>query len=221
MTIRRYFDSDALTLGTEVLRCEPVEATDVGADAARFRVTLAETLFHPQGGGQPSDTGRIGAARVLRVVAEPGGAIVHFVDVELAPGAVEIAVDAAPRALHARLHSAGHLLAYAGAAAGWRAVKGHHWPGEARVVFERASGTGEGAELDAATLAREVNALVAAALPRVLSERDGMRMLAYGALESSPCGGTHVAHTGEVGTIEILKCKEKKGQLSVQYDVAA
>ncbi|WP_186101700.1 alanyl-tRNA editing protein [Burkholderia gladioli] len=213
MTIRRYFDSDALTLSTEVLACEPDE------EAGRFRVTLAETLFHPQGGGQPSDTGRIGEARVLRVAAD-GEAVVHLVDRAVAPGEVEIEVDAGPRALHARLHSAGHLIAYVGATVGWRAVKGHHWPGEARVVFERDSADAELAAIETQALANGVNAMIAAGLPRVLAEREGRRVIAYGEHDFSPCGGTHVAGTGEIGAVLITKVKEKKGQVSVQYEVA-
>lgn len=219
MTIRRYFDSDALTLNAEVLGCEP-DAAQPGADAPRFRVTLAQTLFHPQGGGQRADTGRIGAASVLHVAAE-GETIVHYTDRAVPPSETRIEVDAGPRALHARLHSAGHLIAYAGAGFGWRAVKGHHWPGEARVVFERDATAPAPRELDAPALEAAVGALVTAALPRVLSERDGMRMLAYGALEASPCGGTHVTDTSAVGAVTILKIKEKKGQLTVNYDVAA
>ncbi|MBN3726124.1 alanyl-tRNA editing protein [Burkholderia sp. Ac-20379] len=217
MTIRRYFDSDALTLTTQVLACEPEAPAEPGDGATRFRVVLAETLFHPQGGGQRADTGCIGEANVLHVAIE-GDTVVHVTDRAVPAGAVSIEVDAAPRTLHARLHSAGHLIAYAAATFGWRAVKGHHWPGEARVVMERDA---DAREMDAQALADAVDALVAAALPRVLTERDGMRMLAYGTLDASPCGGTHVADTAAVGAVTIARVKEKKGQLTVQYDVAA
>jgi Ser-tRNA(Ala) deacylase AlaX len=40
-------------------------------------VRLSATPFHPQGGGQPSDTGRIGDVEVLRVVSESEG-IIHY-----------------------------------------------------------------------------------------------------------------------------------------------
>jgi len=33
------------------------------------------------------------------------------------------------------------------------------------------------------------------------------------------CGGTHVSSAGQIGRIRILKIKEKKGQLSIQYDI--
>ncbi|MDC6126450.1 beta-eliminating lyase-related protein, partial [Burkholderia gladioli] len=61
MTIRRYFDSDALTLSTEVLACEPDE------EAGRFRVTLAETLFHPQGGGHTTQPSAVSITQATEV----------------------------------------------------------------------------------------------------------------------------------------------------------
>ena len=42
MTQRTYYNSDELTMRTLVLDCSP-------ADDGKFRVTLAATLFHPQG----------------------------------------------------------------------------------------------------------------------------------------------------------------------------
>ncbi|MGC8141430.1 alanyl-tRNA editing protein, partial [Salmonella enterica] len=62
-----------------------------------------------QGGGQPSDTGRIGDVEVLRVVSESEG-IVHYTAAPVAPGPAVAAVDAEPRQLHTRLHSAGHVI---------------------------------------------------------------------------------------------------------------
>ncbi|CAE6813664.1 hypothetical protein [Paraburkholderia haematera] len=47
MTQPTYYDIDELTMRTHVLDFSP-------ADDGKFHVTLAETLFHPQGGGQLS-----------------------------------------------------------------------------------------------------------------------------------------------------------------------
>ena len=68
MTRRLYYDHDQLLTSVEVLSCIPHEQ--------QFAVTLNATPFHPQGGGQPSDTGWIGQAAVLRV-AQEGEQIVH------------------------------------------------------------------------------------------------------------------------------------------------
>ena len=60
MTLRLFFHSDDLKANVEVLDCTPHEN--------EFAVVLRATLFHPQGGGQPFDTGWIGESQVLRVV---------------------------------------------------------------------------------------------------------------------------------------------------------
>lgn len=51
MTERRYYYSDDVQGQAQVLSCAP-------AEAGAYAVELDATLFHPQGGGQPSDVGR-------------------------------------------------------------------------------------------------------------------------------------------------------------------
>jgi alanyl-tRNA synthetase len=208
MTQRTYYNSDELTMRTQVLDCSPV-------DDGKFRVTLAETLFHPQGGGQLCDQGRIAGVKVERVIQE-GDQIIHIVEQEVAVGDVLIEVSPDIRMLHARLHSAGHLISGVVEQMGWSASKGHHWPGEGRVVFEP---RGNSQPLTAEAVEQSVNQLIADDLPRHLVEKNGMRSVCFGDLPMHGCGGTHVKSAGQVGRIRILKLKEKKGQLSIQYDV--
>lgn len=208
MTERLYMSEDSLATNTHVLRCTPRED-------GHFDVVLAATLFHPQGGGQLSDRGTIGGVAMVRVIAL-GDEIVHVCERAVPEGEARIEVCEASRSLHARLHSAGHLIGYGGAALGWRAVKGHHWPGEARVVFE----AGEGARtFGAEDIERLVDVYVAADWPRHTGRDGERRVVGFGPLPAHGCGGTHVASSGAVGKIRIQKVKEKKGQLSVHYDV--
>lgn len=44
-------------------------------------------------------------------------------------------------------------------------------------------------------------------------------MVTWGSLPVYACGGTHVRSTGEVGHVVITRVKEKKGELSVQYEL--
>jgi len=133
------------------------------------------------------------------------------------PGPVTIKVDGQLRAPHTRMHSAGHLIGVVGEQFGWYATKGDHRPGAGRIVF--VPGEQSTKAVDVAELERLTQALVAADLPRVLSEQEGMRKVTWGTLPAYACGGTHVLSTAQVGLVRITSAKEKKGQLSVQYQL--
>ena len=110
-----YFDDSFLTTAeaTVVALHPPTDA------AASWKLALDATVFYPCGGGQPADAGHIstssGAELVVCDVRLVDGVVLHSLAAppppELAPGArVSLHVDAALRLLHARIHSAGHLL---------------------------------------------------------------------------------------------------------------
>ncbi|OAQ97023.1 hypothetical protein LLEC1_03896 [Akanthomyces lecanii] len=104
-----------------------------GSDEDHVVVT-AETIFHPQGGGQPSDQGSMSTTavangdasstppfevRAVRLDAVNDGQVLHlgrFASAATAssfqqPGtAVEQAIDAEKRVYYSRLHTAGHVL---------------------------------------------------------------------------------------------------------------
>ena len=74
-----------------------------------WAVTLDQTAFYPEGGGQPYDTGVLGGAHVLEV-HEKNGVVTHLCDAPLAVGAgVEGELDWARRFDHMQQHSGEHI----------------------------------------------------------------------------------------------------------------
>jgi len=146
---------------------------------AAVAVVLDATIFHPQGGGQPTDVGAITAAdgRVFRVTMSKaaGDVITHtgtFVDgaAPFAAGeAVSLAIDGGARRLHARIHSAGHALDVAlatvaltsDAAKALVPTKGYHFPDGPTVEYK---GKVDPAEADALV------AQLQAALDKVIAD---------------------------------------------------
>ena len=205
MTERLFFTHDHLTAELEVLSCTPHDD--------HFAVILQSTLFHPQGGGQPFDTGSLGESQVLRVTQE-ADRVVHYVDRPVEPGPITARVDEQRRALHTRLHSAGHLIGNVGETLGWMPIKAHHWPGEAKVTFIR----GEAAQaMQAEAIQQQLNEWIAADYPRHMAVDNGTREVGFGELPAYACGGTHVQTLSELGQVTILALSEKKGALSVRY----
>ncbi|MDU2477781.1 MAG: alanyl-tRNA editing protein [Klebsiella sp.] len=194
MTERVYYTSDATDGRAQIIAC----TAEVDG---RYAIELDRTLFHPQGGGQPADRGWI-AGQVVETVIVRGDSVLHILSQALPLGDVEMKIDASARQLHARLHSAGHLLGLAGEQLGWQPVKAHHWPGEGRITFTSR------------------NNAALPDLPRQVTFADGLRQVGFGELPAYPCGGTHVARLEELGDVVVSQIKIKKGQLVVSYTLA-
>ena len=207
MTLRLFFHSDDLKANVEVLDCTPQEN--------EFAVVLRATLFHPQGGGQPFDTGWIGESQVLRVVQDPDR-IIHFVDRPVNPGMTQIRVDEQRRQFNTRMHSAGHLIGHLVQSMGWMPIKAHHWPGEGRVQFRPAESA---QEIDVQTVQHGIEQWIAHDLPRLTSLREGAREIGFGELPAYGRGGTHVRSLKDLGRVTIASATQKKGTLSVHYSV--
>lgn len=192
-----------------VVSCNPGEN-------GHFIVRLDATLFHPNGGGQPSDTGHIEDVKVLEVIQYTDD-ILHVTDRAIDLGDHIAQIDLERRMLHTRMHSAGHLIAVAGETMGWKAIKANHRPGEGRIVFEPADE--HIGMVDLQMLSSTVNCFVALSLPRHQTVEYGIRTVCWGDLPAYACGGTHVASTDRVGNIIITALKLKKRQLSATYEV--
>ncbi len=202
-------------------------------------VLLDATIFYAQAGGQPGDTGWLawegGEMAVANAVKGEGEAILHLPTegAALPPmGAVVTArLDWNRRYRHMRMHSAMHLLCSLITGAG---VTGGQIGGErSRLDFDLAEPPTK------EFLTEGLRALVAGNHPistswitteeldanpglvRTLSvqpPRMGgrIRLVRIGGAETpvdlQPCGGTHVAATGEIGLVTVTKLENKGKQ---------
>lgn len=204
-------------------------------------VILDRTIFYPQGGGQPSDTGTIkgssGVFKVTFVGLDPDGTVWHFGEFESGSFSegetVELSIDEEKRRLHAQIHSAGHLIDVATTLLNIpiKATKGFHFPDGPYVEYE---GGVEDAEALKTMLQEKMDTLIAQHIPvcreNITSEEavakgmmapvgKGYRTIGFESHDPCGCGGTHVENSSEIGGVTIRKISSKKGVTRVSYSV--
>ncbi|HEX7957748.1 MAG TPA: DHHA1 domain-containing protein [Pyrinomonadaceae bacterium] len=201
-------------------------------EEGRASVTLDRTAFYPSGGGQPPDTGRLGAARVVECVDE-GGGVLHVCEGE-APAAGERVVGRVdwPRRLdHIQQHTGQHILSQAFVELYGAQTRSFRMTEEAcEVDVELKDPSDERVERavdraneivwgDRPVRVHLVTPEEAARMPlRKDSEREGaLRVVEIEGFDFSPCGGTHARSAGEVGVIAARQWERAKGLVRVTF----
>lgn len=194
----------------------------------RWEITLDQTAFFPEGGGQPWDTGTLGGANVLEV-HERDGEVIHYTDRPLEAGSqVEGCLDWERRFDHMQGHSGEHILTGCiHRRFGYDNVGFHMGSEEITIDF---NGLLTGEELD--EMEREANEAIYRNLPvQILTpspeELENMeyrskkglsgqvRITVIPGVDVCACCGTHVEHTGEVGLIKVLGMIHYKGGVRI------
>lgn len=231
---------------TLLFRDDPyqVEAEAVVLAVGPEGIILDRTLFYPNGGGQPGDSGSLNwdggitaiiDARKADALVERGDQVLHIPapDAALPPVGARVTqkIDWERRYRHMRMHTTLHLLCAVvpGAVTG-----GQVGTDRSRLDFDVPS-----ASLDKDQIETAVNELIAADHPvreRTITDAElaatpdlvrtmsvkpptgsgSVRLLQVGTddaiIDLQPCGGTHVARTGEIGGITIIKIENKGKQ---------
>lgn len=222
------------------------EAEAVVVSAVPGGIVLDRTIFYAQSGGQPGDAGVLrwdgGEAAIMTTVKGDGETVVHVpaegAALPPAGARVRITLDWARRHRHMRMHTSLHLLCSLIRGAG--VTGGQIGADKSRLDFDLPDPPTKEA------LTEALNALIAADHPvstawiteaeldanpglvRTLSVKPPrgasgkIRLVRIGAgdapVDLQPCGGTHVARTGEIGRVEVTKI-ENKGKANRRVSV--
>ena len=206
----------------------------VGEHAGKPAVTLRESCFYPEGGGQPADRGTIGPAQVVDV-QDVAGEIWHVLDRPLEPGGYAAAVDDERRRDHMQQHSGQHLLSRCFVnLIGVSTVSFHLGVDEVTIDLARDTVTYEDA-LAAEALANQivlenrpvtVETMASDAAARagvdVPAELAGdatrpLRVISIAGFDRTACGGTHVGASGEIGPIVVRRTERTRGRTRVTF----
>jgi misacylated tRNA(Ala) deacylase len=217
-------------------------ATVTAVDARGIR--LDATIFYPTGGGQPGDTGRLRLADGAEIAivdclkGDGPDEIIHVPALGATPppigAAVTAEIDWDRRHRLMRMHSCLHLLC---AVVPGEVTGGQVADGKGRLDFNLPE-----AKLDKEQIEAELNRLIAEdhqVRPRWIADEElaqrpelvrtmsvkppvgqgRVRLLEIEGVDLQPCGGTHVARTGEIGPVQVVKI-ESKGKQNRRVNLA-
>lgn len=210
----------------------------------RTVVILDQTIFYPQGGGQPYDKGTLESPNGKFIVEEVRfveGIVRHigqFENGKFTSGeTVKCLVNKKRRELNSKLHSAGHLvdMAVNDLQLSWIPAKGYHFPDGPYVEYEGSlegqdieklkadleklcdNHITEGLETKVQFMEKDKMKEVCHFVPEFIPEGKPTRVVLFGDF-GVPCGGTHVEHLGELGKITIRKLKQEGPNIRIGYD---
>jgi alanyl-tRNA synthetase len=228
-TIPHYYDyNSAEPFKAAILEIRPVAA---GTSA----VTLDASIFYPEGGGQPADRGTINGVPLLNVI-EKDREILHIVSREdaekLAPGAAELALDAERRRDHTVHHTGQHLLSgtilrmtgaytlsmHMGDETCTIDVDIKELPAETLVAVEEAAQTAIEEDHPVIThLCPPENTSDFPLRKQIPQVDEVIRVVEIQGCDFSPCCGTHLRSTGQIGVLRVLGAEKYKGMARVYF----
>lgn len=226
MTERLYYDKAYL----RVFVARVLERRTVDGRPA---LVLDRSAFYPTSGGQQHDTGTLNDVAVVDVEVAADGAVLHLLAEPLPEDVEEVigAIDWPRRFDHMQQHSGQHLLSQAFyQTTGHETVSVHF--GDELCTVDLAGDDLTGAQV--AAVEDHANAIVwenreirayevgddeLASLPlrRPPAVTGSIRIVEIDDYDWSACGGTHVAHTGSIGPIALLRVERSRGNSRVYF----
>ena len=228
-------DAKLFYVDPELSRC-CARVVEAGEHAGRPFVRLHQTVFYPEGGGQPADRGTIGGVHVVDVQSR-GSEVLHFLASALPAEVgeeVEAVLDAGRRFDLMQQHTAQHLLTAVLADRHARPTTSFHL-GDRFVAIEVEGEPPPPHRLQ--EVEREVNALilddrpvttrwvapdVLAGLPvrtRGLPKDHAgdVRLVEIAGIDLNTCGGTHVSRLGEIQTLHVVGVERARGGARITF----
>ena len=223
MQTRKLYYEDPFQKGfaSTVVSCEEVKGG--------YAVVLEETVFYPEGGGQPCDVGTLGSANVLDV-REKDGVIVHLCDRPLAAGAsVSGKIDWARRFDHMQQHSGEHICSGLICARFHCDNVGFHMGADSVTIDFNADISWE----ELLEIEQTANLYIYEDHPIDIQFHRGaeldkidyrskkplegdVRIVAFPGADCCACCGTHVARSGQVGLVKFLSVQKFRDGVRIE-----
>lgn len=196
-----------------------------------YYLKLDKTIFYPHlSGGQPRDTGTINGIEVQDVYEEDS-AIIHVIDENINSDTVTLNIDWSTRVDNMQQHTGQHLLSagfyklYNGDTVGFHIGDEYvyidiklpdiNWDQVEKIeTYVNKIITSNFAIKAYYIGLNEIDSIPMRKKPSVNSN---IRIVEIDDIDFSPCAGTHLGNTGEIGMIKIRKWKKYKGNIRVEF----
>jgi alanyl-tRNA synthetase len=224
VTERLYYrDSLLREFDAQVLSCEP--------EGGRWRVLLDRTAFYPTSGGQPHDTGKLGGASVVEVADVGDDTVVHYTSAAVARGPIHASIDWPRRVDHMQQHTGQHLLSAAFVELfNFHTVSFHLGRDISTIDLDAPSivprhleeaerRTNEIILEDRVVAVRFGTAeeLAEAGIRKKVDREGVLRAIEVEGFDRQPCGGTHLARTGQAGLLLVRKLECRRDAWRVEF----
>jgi alanyl-tRNA synthetase len=217
-----YNDSFVREFDAQVLSCEQ--------EGERWRVILDRTAFYPTSGGQPHDLGLLGGAPVIEV-ADAEEKVVHYTSAPVKLGPAHAEIDWARRIDHMQQHTGQHLLSAAFIELFNFETVSFHLGREVstidlaapsivpRHVEESERRTNEIIFDDRVVAVRYGTAqeLAEAGIRKQVDREGILRAVEVEGFDRQPCGGTHLARTGQAGMLLTRKVERRRDSWRLEF----
>lgn len=195
-----------------------------------FEVVLSDTAFYPEGGGQPSDEGTLGDAKVT-FVKRIGSEVVHYTDKPLEVGStVTGKLDWDRRFDNMQNHTCEHIFSgLVHQKYKFENVGFHMDPDDITVDFSGEIPMEAISELEKLVnqaITQNIDLKIEFPCEEVLQameyrskkELHGVvRIVTVPGCDRCACCGTHVRHSGEIGMFKILDASKHRGGTRVRF----
>lgn len=217
-------DRDKLSFETRI--------KSISVESGKVFLTLHESWFYPEGGGQPSDKGTINGREVLSVIRKEGEVfheLLQYAGLTInMPVSCEI--DRGTREDHSTQHTAQHLLsAVLADSFGVNTLSFHLGLKHSTIDTDRLLSEDDlrmaeekanrhiMENLKVTDMMTDLGGLRDIALRKETSLTSGIRIVRIGDIDSSACGGTHVDSLGKLLILRIARAEKYKEGSRVSF----
>ncbi len=198
-------------------------------------VVLDRTAFYPTSGGQPFDTGTLDGVPVVEVVErQEDGAVLHVLAAPLPESERELVgeIDWERRFDHMQHHTGQHILSQSFLQVAQAETVGFHMSDRTVTIdLSAPQPLTEGVMEQVEALSNQIvwqdrPVTVQVVPPEALGEvplrkpppvRGEVRIVQVQGFDWSACGGTHVARTGQIGLIKIVRWERRGADTRITF----